>query len=115
MPLQTTNIYGNITISDQAVALIAGRVALECYGVVELSPRRFSSRVKVLFKHKPINCGIKVITMDNRIFLDLYVIISKGVNENAVTESLRSSVEYNVANLTGMRVKCVNVHVVGYK
>jgi uncharacterized alkaline shock family protein YloU len=115
MSLQTTNIYGDITISDNAVKLIAGRVALECYGVVEFSPRRFSSKGKILFKYKPINRGIKLVTMDNRAYLDLYVVLSKGVNQIAVTESLRSSVEYNVANLTGMRVKGVNVHVVGFK
>lgn len=115
MPLKTTNIYGNITISDHAVALIACRVALECYGVVELSPRRISSNIRVLFKHNPNYRGIKVVTMDNRVYLDLYVILSKGVNQDAVIESLRSSVIYNVANLTGMRVKGVNVHVMGFK
>ena len=53
--------------------------------------------------------------MDNRIFVELYVILKDGVNRDAVTESLRSSVEYNVEHMTGMRVKSVDIHVVGVK
>ena len=32
MALNTSNIYGNITISDDAVAMLIRKIALECYG-----------------------------------------------------------------------------------
>ncbi|MBO5774358.1 MAG: Asp23/Gls24 family envelope stress response protein, partial [Clostridia bacterium] len=33
----------------------------------------------------------------------------------AVIENLKSSIEYKVEHITGMRVKSVNIHVVGIK
>ena len=53
--------------------------------------------------------------MDNRIFVDLYVILSGNVKREAVIENLKSSIEYKVEHITGMRVKSVNIHVVGIK
>lgn len=115
MALTTTNIYGNINISDQAVAIIVSRITLDCYGVVELASRRLSDSIMILFNKEPLGKGVKIVTMDNRIFVDLYVILKDGVNRDAVIESLRSSVQYNVEHLTGMRVKSVIIHVVGVK
>ena len=115
MALTTTNIYGNINISDQAVAIIVSRITLDCYGVVELANRRLSDSIMILFNKEPLGKGVKIVTMDNRIFVELYVILKDGVNRDAVIESLRSSVQYNVEHLTGMRVKSVIIHVVGVK
>lgn len=115
MALTTTNIYGNINISDQAVAIIVSRITLDCYGVVELASRRLSDSIMILFNKEPRGKGVKIVTMDNRIFVELYVILKDGVNRDAVIESLRSSVQYNVEHLTGMRVKSVIIHVVGVK
>lgn len=115
MALTTTNGYGNINISDEAVAVMVSRITLDCYGVVELASRRLSDSIMALFNKVPKGKGVKIITMDNRIFVELYVILKDGVNRDAVTESLRSSVEYNVEHMTGMRVKSVDIHVVGVK
>lgn len=115
MALNTSNIYGNITISDDAVSMIVSRVALDCYGVCELAARRLSDSILILFNKDPVGKGVKIVTMDNRVFVDIYVILKDGVNKEAVIESLKSSVMYNVEHLTGMRVKSVNVHVVGVK
>ncbi|HQC54346.1 MAG TPA: Asp23/Gls24 family envelope stress response protein [Clostridia bacterium] len=114
MPLKTNNVYGSITISDQAVSKIVGRLALDCYGVVAISPSMFAYRILGIGKkRKKLNRGIKITTMDNRVFINLYIVISKGINKDAVVDSLRSILLYNVSNLTGMRVKDVKIHVVG--
>ncbi len=115
MALTTFNRYGNINISDTAVAVIVSRVALDCYGVVELVSRRLSDSIMMLFKREPLGKGVKIVTMDNRIFVDLYVILKEGIKREAVIENLRSSIEYKVEHITGMRVKSVNIHVVGIK
>ncbi|MFA5449895.1 MAG: Asp23/Gls24 family envelope stress response protein [Clostridia bacterium] len=115
MALNTSNIYGNISISDDAVAMIVSRVARDCYGVVELVSRRLSDSILALFNKVSVSKGVKIVTMDNRVFIDLYVIIKAGINKEAVLESLKSSVQYNVEHLTGMRVKSVNVNVVGVR
>ena len=88
---------------------------MDCYGVVELQSRRLSDSILTLFNKVPKSKGVKIVTMDNRIFVELYVILKDGVNRDAVKDSLSSSVEYNVEHLTGMRVKKVDIHVVGVK
>lgn len=115
MALSTYNRYGNINISDTAVAVIVSRVALDCYGVVELVSRRLSDSIMMLFKREPLGKGVKIVSMDNRVFVDIYVILKDGVKREAVIENLKSSIEYKVEHITGMRVKSVNVHVVGVK
>ncbi len=115
MALNTSNRFGNITISDDAVSMIVSRVALDCYGIVELAARRLSDSILLMFNKEPVSKGVKIVTMDNRVYVDLYAIIKKGVNQEAVKNSLISSVKYNIEHLTGMRVKGVNVHIVGVK
>lgn len=115
MALHTTNIYGNITISDDAVAMLVSKIAKECYGVAELVSRRLSDSVLMIFNKEPVAKGVKLVTMDTRIYIDLYILIFEGVSADAVVESLKSSVIYNVEHFTGMRVKSVEVHVVGMK
>lgn len=115
MALHTTNIYGSITIADEAVAMVVSKAAKECYGIAELVSRRLSDSILALFDKEPIGKGIKLVTMDNRVFIDIYVLIVDGVNVEAVVESLKSVVTYHVELFTGMRVKSVNVHVLGMK
>ena len=89
MALHTTNIYGDITIADDAVAMVVAKIAKEVPGVAELVSRRLSDNILILF--------------------------GDGVNVEAVVESLKSAVTYNVEQFTGMRVKSVDVHVLGLK
>ena len=67
------------------------------------------------FKKKSLNRGVKVLTVDNKIYIDLYVILKYGVSINAVAESLKSSVKYSVEKFTGMIVDSVNVNVLGVR
>ena len=113
MALQTSNIYGNIIVSDEAVAQVVKKVTIECYGVADLVSRRLSDSVLMLFNKEPASKGIKLVTVDNRIFIDVYCLIVDGVNTDTVVESLRSSIIYHVEHFTGMRVKSVDIHVVG--
>ena len=113
MAVTTSNKYGKIIVSDQAVALCALHAARECYGVVALVAKNVFDKIISFFKKRHNTRGIKISTVDNRIFIKLYVILKEGVREGAVVESLRSIVTYSVENFTGMRVKNVEVKVLG--
>ena len=115
MPVTTSNIYGKISISDEAIAKVAAHAALECYGVVEMVSRRLSDSVSLLFKRDSSGKGVKVVTNGDRIFIDVFVIIKFGVSISAVAESLKSSVKYKVEQFTGMIVNTVNVNIIGVK
>ena len=115
MVVETNNYYGKITISDSAIASIAGFATLDCYGVVDLVGKSFSDSVIELFKKQPYHKGIKISSFENRIFIDIYCILKYGISISAVAESLKKTVKYSVEDFTGMIVDTVNVHVVGVR
>ena len=115
MSVNTANAYGRITITEEAIAQVAGYTALECYGIVNLISKRFSDNIADLLKKQRISKSVRVMTNGDRIFIDLYVIIKYGVSIDAVATSLKKAVKYDVENFTGMVVDTVNVNVMGVK
>ncbi len=115
MSVNTANAYGRISITEEAIAQVAGSAALECYGIVDLVPKRFSDNIHMIFRKKNSSRGVRVTTNGDRIFIDLSVIIKYGVSIEAVAQSLKKYVKYGVERFTGMVVDTVNVDVVGVK
>lgn len=115
MAVTTSNIYGNISISDEAIALVAAHAALECYGIVELYSHKLKGAISDLFNKGASPKGIKVNTMGDKIYIDINAIIKFGVSIVAVAESLKQSIKYQVEKFTGMIVDTVNVNIVGVK
>ena len=115
MSVYTNNAYGQIFISDLAIAKVAANAAKESYGIVELAKlsewrifsRYFASR-------NGVN-GVKVTSYGNRIYVDVSVVMKYGVSINAVAEALREEVKYKLEVFTGMLVDSVNVNVIGVK
>ena len=115
MSVYTNNAYGQIFISDLAIAKVAANAAKESYGIVELakpSEWRFLSRY---FNFKRGANGVKVTTYGSRIYVDVSVVMKYGVSINAVAEALREEVKYKLEVFTGMLVDSVNVNVIGVK
>ncbi|HBF86274.1 MAG TPA: Asp23/Gls24 family envelope stress response protein [Clostridiales bacterium] len=115
MPVGTSNIYGKISISDDAIAKVASHAALECYGIVEMVPRKLRDSISALFGRNSSTKGVNVSTSGDRIFIDVYVIIKFGVSISAVADSLKNAVKYKVEEFTGMIVDTVNVNIIGVK
>lgn len=115
MSVKTSNAFGDISIKNDAIAIVAGYTALECYGVVDLVARKVSDSFNELFKKQALSRGVKITSNKNRIIVDLNVILKYGVSINAVADSLKSSVKYNVEKFTGMIVDAVNVKVIGVR
>ena len=115
MAATTSNKYGKIFVSDRAVALCALHAARECYGVVALVAKNVFDKIFSFFKGNHETRGVKVASVENRIFIELFVLLKEGVREEAVVDSLRSVVKYAVETFTGMLVKSVKVHVLGMR
>ena len=115
MAVNTHNAYGQISITDETVALVAGHAASECYGIVEMVPRKLTDSLAELFQKRSHSRGVKVVTGGDRIYIDLFVMIKFGVSIKAVCESLKEAVKYHVEKFTGMIVDTVNVNVLGVK
>ena len=113
--LSTKNSFGKINISDKAIALVASRTAQECYGVVGLEYVKFTDYIMMLIKNKKRVRGIKIETVGSRIFIDVNVIIKYGVSFDAVANTLKSAIKYNVEYFSGMVVDTININIVGVK
>lgn len=115
MSLTTSNKYGKISISDEAVAIIASAAAADCYGVLEMVSRRFSDNVGHLWGKNTLGKGVKVATVDNLMFVEVFVVLKVGVNIETVKKSIADTVKFALEHFTGMRVKRVQVNVVGIR
>ena len=115
MTVKTSNSYGTITVSNDAIAMACGQIARDVYGVVDLVGKKLSDRFSLLFKKQPVSKGVKILTVNNRIYVDLYVIIKYGVSLSAVADSLKKAVKYGLEEFTGMIIESVNVNVVGVR
>jgi len=115
LTVDTNNYYGNISISDDAIRVVAGYAAIDCYGVVDLVSKSIKDSANELMKRNSYSKGVKINNIENRIYIDIYCIMKYGVSISAVSESLKKSVKYSVEDFTGMIVESVNVHVVGVR
>jgi uncharacterized alkaline shock family protein YloU len=115
MSVNTVNAYGRITVTEEAIAEVAGSSALECYGIVDLVPKKLSDSMADLLRKRKASRGVRVLTNGDRIFIDLFVVMKYGVSIDAVAQTLRKTVKYDVERFTGMVVDTVNVNVIGIR
>ncbi len=115
MAVTTNNKFGQISVSDDAVMMVANYAATECYGVVDLVSRRLTDSLAQLFRATPNTKGIRMTSDEHNIYIDAFVILKSGVAQNAVEESLKRIITYSVEYFTGMRVKDVVIYVVGVR
>lgn len=106
------NELGSITISGSVISAIAGGVATKCYGVVGMAFKNTKDGIVNLLKAGNISKGVQVsFDADNRMNINLHIIVQYGVNINAICESIRNNVRYQVSAITGLEVAEVNVYV----
>ncbi|MBQ9786450.1 MAG: Asp23/Gls24 family envelope stress response protein [Clostridia bacterium] len=116
LSVSTKNYYGDIEISSDAIAAVAGFAVLECYGVVNLVQKNIKKSICNFFKKQTYTKGISVtINNDNRISIDIHCVLKYGISLSAVAESIKKTVKYTVEDFTGMLVDTVNVRVVGVR
>ncbi len=115
MAIKTDTDRGSIVMSNNVIAQIAGMVATGCYGVVGMAYKSATDSFASLLKWDTITKGIKVTTEDDKISIDLHIIVEYGVNIKVVSDSIISNVRYSVEDMTGFRVGRVTVNVEGIR
>ena len=101
---------GRISISNDAVAHIVGRVAAEAYGVVGMGSR--VKRVGRLLARDRWKQGITVGgNAETGVTIELDVIVEYGLNLAEVASTVRNRVRYEVERLTGLAVASVEVRI----
>ena len=115
MGAKKTNSLGEIIISDDVLAVLAGITAIGCYGIVGMASKRATDGIVELLGLDNLSRGVKVYTQDNEVIIDLFIIVEYGISIAAVAKNVIDTVKYNVENLTGTTVKKVNITVEGVR
>jgi uncharacterized alkaline shock family protein YloU len=107
---------GKTEVSPRAIATIAGRAVLGCYGVVGMSAKSLRGGLAVLLQRDSPHRGIEVRFVDHeQIIIDLYVVIEYGTRICEVAHNIMESVKFAVEKALGLPVVQVNVHVQGLR
>ena len=102
---------GSIHISEEVIASIASAAALEVEGVYGLSST--GSELSKLAK-KAVGKEIRVmISSDNQISIDCYVVVLYGCSVVDVAKNVQEAIVSAVESTTGQQVRDVNVSVGG--
>ncbi len=107
--------YGEVIIDSDVIAVYAGSVAVECFGIVGMAAISMKDGLVKLLRKDSLKHGISVVIENNEITLTFHTIISFGASIPAIAENLLGNVKYKVEAFTGLKVKHINLIVEGVK
>jgi len=103
---------GNIHISTEVLAVLAGAAALETEGVGGMAAG-ISSDMAELVGRKVVAKGVRLTIAEDRLSIDLSILVKYGYAVPDVAKSVQENVMNAVVNTSGLNVECVNVMVAG--
>ena len=105
------NEKGSIEITNEVFTVIAGDAATNCFGVRGMAYRNVKDGIVSLLRRENMSKGVRVTFEDDKVNIDVHIIVDHGVNITAICESIINEVRYNVERLTRVTVGSVNVNV----
>ena len=107
---------GNVLIENEVLAMYAGSVAVENFGIVGMASVNMKDGLVKLLKKESISHGVSVeVCEDNQLNIDLHIIVAYGVSISTVCDNLISTVKYSIEEMTSMPVKAINIFVEGVR
>lgn len=116
MSIELKNEFGQIDISNDVVAQIAGGAAIECYGIVGMaSKHQIRDGLTDILRKENFTKGVLVRQQGEDLHIDMYIIISYGTKISEVAYQVQSTVKYTLNKTLGLAVKSVNIYVQGVR
>ena len=103
---ETEDKIGNVKISVDVIATVAGIATNEIKGVAGMSGNALGGIADILK-------GVKVEISDNSCVIDLNIVVDYGVRIPDIAWDVQENVKNSVESMTGMTVEKVNIHVEG--
>ena len=110
---ETTEENEGIQISNDVIAVIAGVAVSEVQGVSSMAGGFAGGISEVLSGKKNLAKGIKVDKEENKVKIDVNIIVEYGTRIPDIAFEIQNRVKTSVENMTGLEVEEVNVHVQG--
>ncbi|MCP3761954.1 Asp23/Gls24 family envelope stress response protein [Domibacillus sp. A3M-37] len=116
MTIELTTELGQIDISNEVIAMIAGGAAVDCYGIVGMaSKKQLKDGIAEILRRENFTRGVLVRQEEDRIFIDMYIIVSYGTKISEVASNVQSKVKYTLNQTVGLSVDSVNIFVQGVR
>ena len=111
MAILVKSEYGEVSVNNSVIAMIAGEAANKCYGVVGMAARGKKDGIVNLLKPDNMTKGIGVSVEDSGVVIDMHIVVEFGVNIKVICDSIMNNVKYKVESSTGLKVTRVTVQV----
>ena len=115
MEYKISNDLGLITISEDVLLKVAGYAALEGSGIVAMSSKRAKDGFVEWLGKENLTKGVQVNITEAGIDIDLFIIVEYGISIVEVCNIIKSQVCYKIENMTGAKVRRVNISVEGIR
>ena len=107
-----TNDKGSISITSEVLTYLAGDAATRCFGVKGMAGRSKEGGPLQLLRRESMSKGIGVsFNDDDSINVELHIGVDRGVNMEAVANSIMSEVSYKLTKSAGVPVRRVDVYI----
>lgn len=107
---------GTVEISYEYISKLIGTAVNSCYGVVGMVPSGKRQRIfNVVSKKDYADKGITVRGNADKISVELHIIVTYGMNINAIAKSIVNKVKFVITESTGITVDKITVKVDGIK
>ncbi|HBQ64277.1 MAG TPA: Asp23/Gls24 family envelope stress response protein [Clostridiales bacterium] len=103
---------GDVRVTDEVIAIIAGIAAIEVKGVAGMSGGIVNGISEILGRRNMAK-GVRVEAGEKEAVIDLFIIVEFGCRIPDVAWEIQEKVKEAVESMTGMRVIEVNIHVQG--
>ncbi len=116
MSIELKTNYGQIDISNDVVATIAGGAAVDCYGIVGMaSKNQIKDGLTEILRKENFTRGVIVRQENDQVHIDMYIIVSYGTKISEIAHNVQSKVKYTLDQTVGLAVDTVNIFVQGVR
>lgn len=112
MNIDTQTQYGGIDISQEAIATVAGRAVIDCYGVAGLASKSaLHEMASEVLKLKDFAKGVYCRKGKHGYEIDVYVYLYYGVKIPEILSEVQKKVKYVLQQTFEIKLHAVNVFV----
>jgi len=116
MSIELKNSFGQIDISNDVIATIAGGAAVDCYGIVGMSSKsQVKDGLSEILRKENFTRGVLVRQDEQQVHIDMYIIVSYGTKISEIAHNVQSKVKYTLDKTVGLAVDTVNIYVQGVR
>lgn len=116
MSIEMKTKYGQIDISTDVIATIAGGAAIDCYGIVGMaSKNQLKDGLTEILRKENFTRGIVVRQEEDDVHIDMYIIVSYGTKISEIAHNVQTKVKYTLEQTVGLTVDSVNIYVQGVR